>query len=112
MVMDRRHRKNAFTGEFETQDLKDHRDGFDHENATDDHEQQFLLTTDRDYANQPADGERAGVAHKNFRGVTIKPKKPETSADHRGANDRELAGERIEGDLQIFRDPKISGGVG
>ncbi len=39
MVMQRRHRENAFAGELETQHLQDDRDGFDHENAADNDEQ-------------------------------------------------------------------------
>src|SRR6266481_5437284 len=99
MVMKRGHRKNAFAGEFETQDLKDHRDRFDDENTAHNHQQQFLFTADRHHADQPADGKRAGVTHENFRRVTIKQKEPETSADERGTNDREFGGERIKGDL-------------
>ena len=44
--------------------------------------------------------------------MTVEPEKAEAGADERGANDRELAGEGIKRDLQIFRDAKIAGGVG
>jgi len=44
--------------------------------------------------------------------VTVKPKKSETGADERRANNGQLASVRIEWDLQIFRDPEIAGGIG
>ena len=59
-----------------------------------------------------ADRERAGVAHEDFGGMAVEPKKAEAGADQRGADDRELAGERIKRDLEIFRDPEISRRVG
>ena len=112
MMMDRRHGENAAAGQFETEHLQNDRDRFDDENAADDGEEQLLFTADRDHADHAADGERAGVAHENFRRMTIEPEKAEAGADERGADDRELAGERIKRDLQIFGDAKISGGVG
>src|SRR5947207_14931673 len=108
MVMKRRHRENPFAGELETQHLENHRDRFDHKNAADDDEKQFLFATDRDDADQAADCERAGVAHKNFGRMTIEPEKTETGADERGTNDRQLGGERIKWNLQIFRDAIIA----
>ena len=96
----------------ETHHLQNDRDRFDDENAADHREQQFLFTTNRDHPDHAADGERAGVAHEDFRRMTIEPEKAEAGADERGANYGEFAGERIKWDLQIFRDAKISGGVG
>src|SRR5205085_1351599 len=51
------------------------------------------------------------VAHDDFRRVAIEPKKTETGSDQGGTNDRQLTGVRIERDLEIFRDAKISAGV-
>src|SRR5438270_2003073 len=99
MMMQRRHRENAAAGELETQHLHDDRNRFDDENATNNGEQKFLLTTNRDHADHPADGERTGIAHENFGRMTIEPKKPESGADERRANHGELAGEWIEWDL-------------
>src|SRR5437879_2010979 len=99
MVMERRHRKNAFAGEFETQNLENNRDRFDYENAADNDEKQFLFAADCHHADQSADRERAGIAHENFGGVTIKPEKSETGADERGTDNAQLAGKWIERDL-------------
>ena len=94
--------KMRFAGQFEAQHLQNDRDGFDHENAAHDHEEQFLFTTNRDDADHAADRERAGVAHENFRRMTVEPEKAEAGADERRANDRQLAGEGIKRDLEIF----------
>src|SRR5437868_8701980 len=99
MMMQRRHRENAAAGELETQHLHDDRDRFDDENATDNGEQKFLLTTNRDHSDHPTDGERAGIAHEDFGGMTIEPKESESGADKRSANHGELTGKRIERDL-------------
>ena len=112
VMMERRHREDAFAGQLETEHLQDDRDRFDHEDAADHHEQQLLFATNRDDADHAADGQRAGVAHEDFRGMAIEPEKAESRADQRRANDRQLAGEGIKWDLEILRDAKISGGVG
>ena len=44
--------------------------------------------------------------------MTVEPEKAEAGADERAAKHGQLAGERIKRDLQIFRDSKISRGVG
>ena len=96
----------------EAQHLQDDGDRFDHEHAADDDEQQLLFAADRDHANQPADRERAGVAHEDFRRMAVEPEKAEPGADQRRADDGQLAGERIERNLEIFGDPEIAAGVG
>ena len=48
---------------------------------------------------------------KTLRGMAVEPKEAETRADERRADDRELAGEGIKWNLQIFGDAKISGRV-
>ena len=91
---------------------KNHRNRFENEDAAHDREEQFLFAANRDDADDAADRERAGVAHDDFRGMAIEPKKPQAGPDERGADDRQLAGVGIERDLEIFRDAKISRGVG
>src|ERR1035441_8294472 len=96
MVMKGRHGENPPTSEFEAKHLKDDRDRFDDENAAHHREEQLLFTTDRDHPDHAADGERAGVAHENFRRVAVEPKKSQAGTDERRAYNRELAGERID----------------
>src|SRR5688572_124335 len=112
MMMERRHRENAFAGQPEAQHLQDDRGGFENENAAHHREQQLLFAANSNDTNHAADGQRAGVPHDDFSGMAIEPEKTQPSPDERRANDRKLAGVRIEWDLQIFRDTKIPGRVG
>ena len=109
MMMDGRHREDAFARQLETEHLQNDGDGFDHEHAADDGEEQFLFAANRDYANQSADCERTRVAHENFRGVTVEPEEAQSRSDQRGTNHSEFAGEWIKRHLQVFRDPEIPG---
>src|SRR4029453_17528967 len=90
----------------------DDRDGFENEHATDNGEEKFLLPTNRDHPHHAANGERASIAHENFCRVTIAPEEAEAGANKSGANHRYLAGEGIKWYLQIFRDFKVTGGIG
>src|SRR5207253_7597344 len=42
----------------------------------------------------------------------IEPEETKPGTDERGTNHRQLTGERIKRDLQIFRDLEITGGIG
>src|SRR2546422_10242121 len=112
MVMNRRHREDAFAGEFKTQHLQNDRDRFDNEDTTDNSEEQLLLAADRDDTNHSPNGERTSVTHENARGMTVEPEKTETRADERTANNGQFAGEWIKRNLQILRDFEISRRVG
>src|SRR5881227_1380347 len=111
MMMKGRHRENAAAGQLKTQHLHDDRDRFQDENTTDDGEEKFLLTTNGDDADHSADGKRAGVPHENFGRMTIEPEESKPGTDEGGANHRQLTGERIEWDLQIFCDFEVTGGI-
>ena len=111
-MMNRRHGEKPSAGQFETQDLEDDRDRFDHENPADDGEKQLLFAANRDDPNHAADGERAGVAHENFGRMAVEPKKAEPGADERRTDHGKLAREGIKRDLEVLRDPKIPGRVG
>src|SRR2546426_8633353 len=112
MMMERRHRENTATGQLKTDHLENDRNRFNHEDTTDYDQEEFLFTADRDHADHPPKGQRAGVTHENFCRVAIEPKKSETGTDERGTHYRQLAGEWVKRNLQIFRDSKISRGVG
>src|SRR5688572_31956970 len=111
MMMQRRHREDAFAGQPEAEHLEDDRGCFEDEDAAHDREQQLLFATNSDDANHAADGQRAGVAHDHFRGMVVEPEKAQARSDQRGANDRQLAGVGIKWDLEILGDAKIPGGV-
>src|SRR5438105_6957237 len=111
MVMKGRHRENAAPGQLKTQHLHDDRDRFEDKNTADDSEEKFLFTTNGDDTDHSTDSERAGVPHENFGRVTIKPEETKAGTDERGTNHRQLTGEWIKRDLQIFRDLEITGGI-
>ena len=111
-MMNRRHRENPTTGQLKTENLQNDRHGLDHKDPTDDGKQELLLAANRHDPNHSADRERAGVAHKHPCRMTIEPKKSETRADQRAANDRELTRKRVKGNTQIFRNPEIPSRVG
>ena len=85
-MMKGRHRENAAPGQLKTQHLHDDRDRFEDKNTADDSKEKFLLTTNGDDADHPADGERTGIPHENFGGVTIEPEKTKPGTDERGTN--------------------------
>src|SRR6187399_3323188 len=55
MMMDRRHREDAFSRQLETEHLQNDGDGFDYEHAADNDEEQLLFAADRNDANQSTD---------------------------------------------------------
>src|SRR6266513_2065919 len=111
MMVNRRHDEKPLASEFEAQHLHDHRDGFDYKNAANYDQEELLFTTDRDNAEDAADGQRSGVAHENLRRITVEPEKAQPRADKRRADNGQFARERIKGNLQVFRHAKIAGSV-
>src|SRR5437016_3244929 len=107
MMMQGRHDEKSLSSQFEAQHLQNHREGFDDENATDDHQKQFLLTTNGDHAQHTADRQRSGVSHENFSWITVEPEKTESRSNECRADNRQFPGKRIERDLQVFRDAEI-----
>lgn len=106
VVVERGHAEDAFAGELEAGDLKDDREGFCDEDAADDDEEDFLFGCDGDDAEEAADGEGAGIAHKDAGGVAVPPEEAEAGAEEGHADDGEFAGEGDVGDLEV------SGGFG
>src|SRR5579862_1528337 len=73
MVVQRRHAKNPPTGQLYSYYLYDHRDRFEHEQAADNGQHQFVLGHHADRTERTADRQRPGVAHKDHRRRRIKP---------------------------------------
>ena len=80
-----------------------------HEQAADDGQDDLVLGGDRDRADQPAQRQRAGVAHEDRGRRRVEPQEAEAGADHRAEHDGELAGAGHEMDLQIFGEDRIAG---
>jgi hypothetical protein len=88
MVMKRGHDENSSARQLEAEHLQNYRDRFEHENATHDYQEQFLFTTNSDYANHAADRERSGIAHENLGRVTVEPEKAKTRTNQCGTDYR------------------------
>src|SRR6188472_756338 len=110
MMMNRRHRENAFSGQPKTQNLKDHGNRFENEDAAYNREEQLLFATDCNDANHSADRERARVPHDDLGGMAVKPEKTQTGSNQRRTDHGKLARVGIERNLKVFRDAKIPGG--
>ena len=84
----------------------------EHEQAADDGEHDLVLGGDGDRAEHAAERQRAGVAHEDRRRRRVEPQEAEAGADHRAADDRELAGAGHEMDLQVVGEDRVAGEIG
>src|SRR5665213_947327 len=73
MMMNRCHAEDALAGQLERGDLDDHRHSLQHKQAADDGQHHFLLGSNRDRAEHPAERQRAGVAHEDGGRRRIEP---------------------------------------
>src|SRR6185369_1763510 len=113
VMMQGRHLKDAFAvTKFVASHLQDHRDGFEHKNASDKEQQNLLLDQYGDYGHRAAQPERAHVAHKDFGGMRVVPEEAETGPGHGAAENSELAGARIARELQILGKFQVAAGIG
>ena len=76
------------------------------EQAADEDEQDLLLDHHGEAADRAAEGERADVAHEDLGGMRVEPEEAERRADHRAAEDGQLAGLRHPGDAQVVGDAR------
>ena len=83
----------------------------EHEHASDDHEQQFLLDQNGDGAKRRAERERSDVAHEDFGGIRVVPEEAERRADERAAEDasapipaRKCSSQQVLGEHSIADD--------
>lgn len=118
MVMERGHSKDskagagAAAGVFEPGGLDNDGEGFDDKDATGDQENERLMDQDGHDSERAAEREGSGIPHENLRGVAVEPEESETGTEHGGAEDREFAGARHEGDLEVRGEVTIAGDVG
>ena len=66
----------------------------------------------RDNPQRAAQRQRSRIAHEDLRRMTIEPKKAEPRADHRQANDRQLARARDVGHLKIAGRAEVAREIG
>src|ERR1700719_3926104 len=112
MMMDRRHTKNAFAAQLERAHLQNNRERFHHKNSADKKQQNFLLDDHRDKSKRPAQRERAYIAHENFRGMGVVPKKTKRSADQRATKNGKSANPRNILNFKVSGPAKIAAPVG
>src|SRR5438067_10010519 len=97
VVVQRRHLKEPTPRaqpplrQLEERDLERHRQSLYDIDAADENQNQLLLRQHADGADGPADGEAAYVAHEDLCGRRVVPKETQTRADHRTAEDSQLA---------------------
>src|SRR5688500_1265343 len=103
MVVDRRHPEDALAGALVDQDLDDHRQRLDDEQAADDAEHDLVLGGDGDGAERATQSEAAGVAHEDRGGRRVEPEEGEARADDRRAQHGEIANAEHMRDSQIGR---------
>ena len=72
--------------------LQDHRHHLGDEHRADEREHELRLEQNRHGAERAAERQRAGVAHEDLGRVGVVPEKSDQRADHREAEDRQLAG--------------------
>src|SRR3984893_15715462 len=91
MVMNWRHLKDTFLAQFVRADLENYGQRLDYKNAANKRKKQFLLDHHRHRAYRASQSQRAHVAHKNFRGMSVIPKKSDGCTHHGSAKNCELA---------------------
>src|ERR1700730_12686647 len=91
MMMYRRHAKDAFATQLERSYLQNNRERFHHKNSSDKKQQNLLLDDHRDKSKRPAQRKRAHIAHENFRGMRVVPKKTKGSAYKRTTKNGKFA---------------------
>src|ERR1700730_14896281 len=83
MMMYRRHTKDAFTTQLERSYLQNNRERFHHKNSANKKQQNLLFDDHGDQPKCSTQRKRAHIAHENFRGMRVVPKKTKRSAYQR-----------------------------
>src|SRR5260370_41267603 len=91
MMMQRRHAKNTLARQTERYHLQNHGERFQHKNAANKKQQNFLLDGHRHHANRSSECERPNIAHENFRGVRVVPEKSARRTHQGSTKNREFA---------------------
>src|ERR1700744_4001916 len=102
MMMKWRHLEDTLFAQLVTANLQDDADGLKNEDAADEGEQQFLFDNNRNSPDGAAQCQRAYIAHKDFRWVSVVPKEANAGADHGAAKDCDLADHRHALKLEVI----------
>src|ERR1700726_2982868 len=112
MMMYRRHTKHTFAAQLERPHLQNNRERFHHKNSADKKQQNFLLDDHRDQPKRAPKRKRAHIAHENFRGMRVVPKKTKRSAYQRATKNGKFANARNILNLKIRGPTKITAHIG
>src|ERR1700722_18180740 len=107
-MMYRRHAKNALTAQLERPHLQNNRERLHHKDSANKKQQNFLLDDHRDQPKRPAEGKRAHIAHENFRGMRVVPKKAKRRAHQRATKNSKFADARNILNFKISCPTKIA----
>src|ERR1700682_3457616 len=80
MMMQRGHAENTLPCQAERRHLQNHRKRFQHENAANKKQENFLLDGDRHHPDGPAERERSDVPHEYFRWSSVDTETSESDA--------------------------------
>ena len=107
-MVQRGHAKNALPARgLEIAHLQNHGEGFRHEQAAHDEQEQFLLAKHREKGQHAAEPERPHVAHEHLGGIGVEPEEPKPRASQRTAENSDLAHPGNVFKLQVLREPHM-----
>src|SRR5690349_13401054 len=102
MMVDGRHFEDALTvSKTIAADLEDDRYRFDHIDAANESEKDFLFDKYSDDAQASAESERADVPHEDLRRVAVIPEKPKARTYHGSAEYRQFLRVRQAREIQV-----------
>src|SRR5260221_13345390 len=96
MMVDGRHAEDALAAHLERTDLQNDGQRLNDENSAYKEEQNLLLDDYRDDAKRSSERQRTHIAHKNFGGMRVVPKKSQQSANQPAAQNRQFTDPRDE----------------
>src|SRR5919197_949292 len=90
VVLNRCHQEDPPPEVLEREDLDDHGERRNHEDAADQEKERDRLREDREARERAADRHRPGVAHEHLRRPSVVPEEPDRGSDQRGRDNREI----------------------
>ena len=112
MVVQRSHLEDPLLPQLIAAHLQDDRNPFDHEDATDKRQQQFLLDHHRYGRNGAPQRQRTHVTHEDLRRVRVIPEETDTRAHHRSTEDGHFADHRHAVEPQVVGEDNVAADVG
>src|ERR1700678_1124902 len=112
VMVQRSHLEDTLLAQLVAAHLQNNGKGLEHEDAADEREQQLLANDDCDGGDGSAEGERADIAHEDFSGMGVVPEKADGGADHRSAEDGDLADQGHALEFEVVGKDDVAADVG